>query len=84
MKNDKTSNLKKWILEGVDCEYARFHWPAPPFKDKEPVSEFCLANKQAKYIVTSLVYTPNGLIWTANGEMDIMPLANVIYTRSIV
>jgi len=67
----------------VVCHYARFHQPVPPYVNKEPVSEFKVKSDSDKYKVDSIVYTPHGVIWTANGETNIVPLANVIYVRTI-
>jgi len=76
-------SVNQWETHGVRCHYARFHQPVPPYVNKEPVSEFKLTSIQDKYKVDSIVYTPHGLMWTANGETNIAPLANVIYVRTI-
>ena len=78
------SVIDSWNDKGVECYYVRFHQPAPPSLNKEPVSEFCTSNMNKKYLVDCITYTPHGVIWKVNGEENIMPLANVIYTRSIV
>lgn len=63
------------------CYYVRFHSPVPPALNKEPVGEFVLTGKQEKYLVDSIIYTPDGLEFTAYGESCIVPLANVVYCR---
>ena len=78
------SQFPQWLHFGVICHYARFHQPVPPYVNKEPVSEFKVKSDADKYKVDSIVYTPHGLIWTANGETNIVPLANVIYVRTII
>lgn len=77
-------NVGQWEYEGIPCHYARFHQPVPPYVNKEPVSEFKVKSDADKYKVDLIVYTPHGLIWTANGETNIVPLANVIYVRTII
>lgn len=73
------------ILEstGIPCRYVRFQTPVPPYLDREPVSEFKLTAKDTKYKVDKITYTKLGVIWRAGGEIDIAPLANVAYSRSI-
>lgn len=83
-KKPKMTNLKKWEAEGVACYYIRFHQPVPPAKNHEPVAEFDTEAKTAKYLVDSITYTPNGVIFRFKGEVDLVPLANVIYIRTIV
>lgn len=83
----RSSLFEQWLSEGIPSYYVRFHQPVPPGKDKEPVSEFKLQTKSQsdnKYLVNSITYTPNGLVWEAYGEKNIVPLANVIYTRPIL
>lgn len=76
--------IDKWEKAGVHCFYVRFHQPVPPAKDLEPVAEFSTqAKPPSKYLVDSITYTPNGVIFRAKGEVDLVPLANVIYVRSI-
>jgi hypothetical protein len=82
-QTDVMSELDRWAYDGVPCHYARFHHPVPPYVNKEPVSEFKVKSDAEKYKVDSIVYTPYGVIWTANGETDVVPLANVIYVRTI-
>jgi hypothetical protein len=74
--------LLEWEKEGTLCFYARFQQPIPPSVDKEPVSEFSLANKSSKYIVDQITYTPYGVIWRCGKEIDITALANVMYVRA--
>jgi hypothetical protein len=74
--------LEHWENRGVACHYVRFQAPVPPSKDKEPVSEFCTQGPTTKYIVDRITYCEQGVIWRANGELDITPLANVMYSRS--
>jgi len=75
--------LEKWESEGVPCYYARFQGPVPPSLNKEPVSEFYLKSSTNKYVVDRITYTEHGLIWRANSELNMTPLANVQYVRSI-
>jgi hypothetical protein len=65
----------KWLY------YARFQQPIPPGVNREPVSEFTLSGKQAKYLVDTMEYTSDGLVWTFQDETNITPLANVMYVR---
>ena len=82
-QTDVMSEIDRWAYDGIRCHYARFHQPVPPYVNKEPVSEFKVKSDADKYKVDSIVYTPHGVIWTANGETNIVPLANVIYVRTI-
>lgn len=75
--------LEKWEQAGVPCFYVRFHQPVPPAKDLQPVSEFNTRAKDAKYLVDSISYTPYGVIFRFKGEVDLVPLANIIYARSV-
>ena len=77
------STLEEWESQGVPCHYVRFQQPVPPSLNKEPVSEFSLLNKNTKYLVERITYTPHGLIWRAGGEVDISANANVMYVRVI-
>jgi hypothetical protein len=77
------SILEQWESEGIPCYYVRFHQSVPTFINKEPVAEFSLKNKNAKYEVERITYTPHGLVWRAGGEIDISSLANVMYVRVI-
>jgi len=61
--------------------YVRFHQPVPPGEDKEPVSEFRLKSTQKKYVVDSILWTPNGVVVKAYNETFIVSLANVMYCR---
>ncbi len=79
---NKPDIIGKWIDEGFQVYYARFHQPVPPSVNAEPVSEFSISNKHQKYVVDEMHYTPHGLIWFYKGEIDIQPLANVVYARS--
>lgn len=78
------TKLEEWEDLGVKCYYARFHQPVPPYVNVEPVSEFKLIADQRKYKVDRITFTENGVIWRANGEVNIVPLANVIYVRPIL
>lgn len=84
MKEKKKSKLDQLKNDGIICSYARFHQPVPPTVNKDPVSEFRTERKGLtdKYLVESLWYTAEGLIWESNKELNIIPLANVIYVRT--
>lgn len=82
MQNNKKSPLAKMQEGGIKCHYVRFHQSVPPGVNREPVSEFYTKSSTSKYVVDSITYTPDGLIFEANGELDIVPLANVIYART--
>ena len=72
---------EKWE-KGTPVYYARFHQYVPPAKDKEPVAEFQLQAKHAKYVVDSLRWSwGDGLIFKAFGEIDFVPEANIQYVR---
>jgi hypothetical protein len=79
------SNLELWAEQGIDCTYVKFHQDIPPGNKKEPVAEFKTNPTNvpggAKYVVDRIIYTPNGLIYTAFGETNIVPLANVVFVR---
>lgn len=86
-KREPKTQLDRWMKEGIPLYYVRFHQPVPPAKDMEPVSEFrtkVLSRQDEKYFVDSALYTEYGVIFRCKGEVDIVPLANVIYTRLIV
>lgn len=74
---------RKVDLEGLTCTHVTFHSPVPRGKNWQPVNEFCLEGRDAKYIVDSLAYTPQGLVFVALGETKIVPLANVIVARLV-
>lgn len=78
------SHLECLFREGIPCRYARFHQPVPPYVNKEPVSEFKLSSTTVndKYLVDAMSYTGQGLIFKAKDEVNIVPLANIIYVRS--
>lgn len=78
------SNLDSWIKDGVSCYYMRFQSPVAPAKDKEPVSEFYIKGPTSKYLVDSMWYTPNGLVWKAFGETNVTPLANINWGRIVL
>ncbi len=78
-----TQILTGWENAGVECYYVRFHQPVPPAKNLEPVAEFCLTGLTQKYLVDQITYTPHGVIFRAKGEVDLVPLANIIYARSV-
>lgn len=73
--------MEKPIEKGYPIHYVRFHQPVPPAKDKEPVSEFRLQSKDTKYMVGSMHWTPEGVIYKAYGETGMVPLANIVYCR---
>ncbi len=84
----KKSVVDSWIADGVPCYYVRFHSPVAPSKNKEPVGEFYCrvqdrkySSMEEKYLVTRTLYTPHGVIFWAQGECDITPLANVQWAR---
>lgn len=81
--NLSDSPLKTWLAEGVPCYYVRFQNPVSPGVNREPVSEFYIKGPTGKYIVDQIIYTPYGLIFRAFGETDIVPLANVMLTRTV-
>lgn len=66
---------------GYPIHYARFHHPVPPGLNKEPVNEFVIKGKQTKYLVDSLRWTPEGVLYSAYGETNLVPSANVVYCR---
>ena len=74
-------NFEVWKSLGLKCYYARFQTPIPTGKNQEPVSEFRLTSTDKKYVVDELFYTPMGFIWSAHGETNITPLANVLHIR---
>lgn len=76
--------LEDLTATGRSISYVRFHHPVPPYKDKEPVSEFRLMSKDTKYIVDAMLWTPHGVIFKANGEVGISSLANVVYCRLVI
>src|SRR5665213_3384033 len=91
-KKNKTQELNPPQLEpqvySKQCLYVRFHQPVPPALNKEPVSEFKLkpdgnSIQAMRYVVDSITYTEHGVIYTAYGETNIVPLANVTYARLI-
>lgn len=80
--DEKKQKIKvKESEPGYPIHYARFHQAVPPGKDKEPVNEFVLSGKQSKYIVDSLRWTSDGIVYSAYRETGIVPLANVVYCR---
>lgn len=74
---------EKWREDGENCYFVAFHDPVPTGKDKEPVGEFRVETKDAKYRVDKMIYTPYGLIFLAHGEIDIVGLSNVKLARFI-
>ena len=83
------STLETLIQHGIPCKYVRFHQAVPPALNKEPVGEFRLSaqgdvNRGKLYAVDSIAYTPHGVIFKAYGETNIVPLANIIYVRTII
>ena len=81
---DKMSTITKWISEGIPCDRIRLQTPVAPSKDKEPVGEFYIKGPTGKYLVEYITYTPHGVIWSSNGETQIVPLANVMNARFIL
>lgn len=81
--NAQTMTL--WSAQGIACRYAKFKAgnPVPPSFKKEPVYELKLESLEQKYKVDYLLYTPHGLIFGCEGEVDIVPLGNVAYVRTI-
>jgi hypothetical protein len=77
------SHLDEWLAQGIPLYYCRFQQSVPPAVNKEPVAEFNLEAKHHKYVVERMVYTPHGVIFSAFGETNIVPLANVMYVRTI-
>ena len=77
--------LDNLIENSIPIYYVRFHQPVPTGEDKEPVAEFRLksSGKQAKYLVDDMAWTPDGVIYFAFGETNLVPLANVIYARLV-
>ena len=87
-KKPKASPIEQWERFGTPCYYVRFHQGIPIHVDAEPVSEFKLATSplnanSRKYIVESMVYTEHGIIWRSRGELNVCPLANVMYARAV-
>ena len=70
-------------LEGKHCYYARFHQGVPPYVNKEPVSEFRIETPDKRYKVDSIIWTKDGIIFKAGGELGLVPCANVMYVRFI-
>lgn len=69
---------------GFDCYYVRFHGPVPVIADREPVYEFRIGvpgTPGSKYAVDRITWTEQGVVWRAKDEIDITPLANVVYAR---
>jgi len=86
MEEKKVKKTKEH--DGYPIYYARFHQAVPPGLDKEPVNEFRIksATKQIKqgdlkYLVDSLKWTPEGIVYQAYGETGLVALANVVYCR---
>lgn len=77
------SLFEQWEKEGQPCSYVRFHAPLPRQIKQEPVYEFTLTSKDAKYVVDSIVYHQHALLWRAGGELEATPLANVQYARAL-
>lgn len=75
--------IERWVTEGVPCKYARFIAAVHPAPGKDPVNEFKLESKEAKYLVNSLIYTPHGLVFGVHGELGIVPLANISHVRLV-
>lgn len=80
--------ISDWEIDGIACRYAKFSEPVPSRKNGEPVHEFYIASETKqpehnKYLVDSLCYTRHGLIFKAYGEVNIVPLGNVVYARAI-
>lgn len=76
--------LEEWVEDGICCKYVQFsHKPIPTAKGNEPVWEFKLDSLDRRYQVNSIFYTPNGLVFSAHGEMGVVPLTNVAHVRPI-
>jgi hypothetical protein len=80
--------MEEWMADGLPCKSVRFINPVPLRKNTEPVHEFYIASETKhpennKYLVDSLCYTRHGLIFEAYGEIDIIPLGNIVYVRTI-
>jgi hypothetical protein len=81
-KKSKESELQEKWDKATPIYYARFHQSVPPGKDKEPVAEFSIKNKNPKYIVDELRWSwGDGVLFKAYGEIDMSPEANVQYVR---
>jgi hypothetical protein len=73
--------LEEMIAEAIPRKFVKFHKGVPNGENKEPVEEFRLTAKtvhDAKYIVKSIFYHKDGVIIN---KTDIVPLANVVFTR---
>jgi hypothetical protein len=71
-------------MKEKEAYYVRFHQAVPNFRDKEPVNEFKLkatGTFDQKYVVESITWTPDGVIYKNKDCTAIVPLANVIYCR---
>lgn len=83
--------LIKSMGGGRAAYHVRFHQSVPPGIDKEPMLELKLEStfdgkmtpNQKRYVVESLTWTPQGVIFEAYGELVIVPLANVSYCRLV-
>lgn len=88
IKAETKSIIENLFSGGIPCHYARFHQPVPPYLNKEPVSEFRQKNEgflptaMDKYVVDEMRYTSMGLVFKMNKELNIVPLANIIYIRT--
>lgn len=71
-----------WKL-GAHCKHVTLHSPVPKVKNAQPVNEFCLEGRDAKYIVDSIVYTPHGVIISVLSDTQIIPLGNVVVARLV-
>lgn len=84
--DEKKPKKSKQSETGYPIHYARFHQAVPTALDKEPVNEFRLQSRNVKpgdmkYIVDSLRWTPDGVLYEAYGETGMVALANVVYCR---
>lgn len=72
----------------VQCYYIRLHQNMPTARDGEPVNEMYLPSHtkstHKKYMVDSIVWTPDCVIITAHNEIAMIPLANVAFARPII
>lgn len=69
----------KW-KQATPVSYARFHQEVPRMFKVEPVAEFKLESKDAKYIVGSMRWSwGDGLLFLSAGKIRMIPAANVQY-----